>query len=359
MLHIRALKYLFIWTGVGAGLLSLLGPGIWSYSLAIYAFVLVPLLELALRPDPANLSAAEQEMVKADRAYDIQLYLIVPVQVGLVSLLCWRLTDDSLSTSEVIGKVWSTGIGCGVMGINVAHELGHRSTWYEQLMAKILLLSSLYMHFYIEHNRGHHKNVSTPEDPASSRRGELLYTFVWRSVWGSYWGAWDLENKRLRKLGKPAWSLQNEMLQFQLIQATLLIAIGLTLGWFVLAGFVTAAVSGFLLLEAVNYIEHYGLQRKRSASGVYEAVTHQHSWNSDHLIGRLLLFELSRHSDHHYRAARKYQNLRHMDGSPQMPTGYPGMLVLATVPPLWFWVMHRAIDKFEQREAPHAELLVS
>ncbi len=350
MRGMRTLKYLFIWTGVGAGLLSLLGPGIWSYSLAIYAFVLVPLLELAIRPDPHNLSEAEQEMVKADRAYDIQLYLIVPVQVGLVSLLCWRLTDDSLTTAETIGKVWSTGIGCGVMGINVAHELGHRSTWYEKLMAKILLLTSLYMHFFIEHNRGHHKHVSTPDDPASARRGENLYFFAVRSVWGSYWSAWELENKRLRKLGKSPFSLRNEMLVYQLIQAGLLALIGFTLGWHVLLGFVAAAVSGFLLLEAVNYIEHYGLQRKCSATGVYEAVSHKHSWNSDHLIGRLLLFELSRHSDHHYRAARKYQNLRHMDGSPQMPTGYPGMLVLATVPPLWFYVMHRTIERFEKSE---------
>jgi alkane 1-monooxygenase len=343
----RGFKYLFIWTGVAAGWISINGPGLFSYSLPIYAFVLIPLLELLLRADPQNLAEAEQELVKADRWYDIQLYLIVPVQVGLVATLCWRLTDDSLTTAEIVGKIWSTGIGCGVMGINVAHELGHRSTWYEQLMAKVLLLTSLYMHFYIEHNRGHHKNVSTPADPASARRGENLYFFAIRSVWGSYWSAWELEHKRLRKLGKSPFSLRNEMLVYQLIQGAMLALIGIFMGWFVLLGFVLAATSGFLLLEAVNYIEHYGLQRKCSPSGVYEAVSHKHSWNSDHLIGRLLLFELSRHSDHHYRAARKYQTLRHMDGSPQMPTGYPGMLVLATVPPLWFAILHRQIARFE------------
>jgi alkane 1-monooxygenase len=350
MRRFRALKYLFIWTGVGAGVLSLHGPGAWSFTLPIYAFVIIPLLELALRADPRNLGEMQQEMVKADRWYDVQLYLIVPVQIGLVSLLCLRMQDPSLTTAEIIGKVWSTGIGCGVMGINVAHELGHRNTWYEQLMAKVLLLTSLYMHFYIEHNRGHHKHVSTPDDPASARRGENLYGFALRSVWGSYWSAWALENKRLRKLGRSPFSLRNEMLVYQLIQGALLVVIGLTLGWFVLACFIIAATAGFLLLEAVNYIEHYGLQRKRSASGVYEAVSHKHSWNSDHVVGRLLLFELSRHSDHHYRAARKYQVLRHIDGSPQMPTGYPGMLVLATVPPLWFAVMHKTIAVFEEEE---------
>lgn len=345
--HIRAFKYIFIWTGVAAGFISLHAPGAWSYCLPIYAFVLIPLLELALPADRKNLDGVEEQLAKADRWYDIQLYLIVPVQIGLMVGLCAELSDPRWSTMEVVGKIWSAGIGCGVMGINVAHELGHRNTWYEQLMAKILLLTSLYMHFFIEHNRGHHKNVSTPLDPASARRGETLYGFALRSVWGSYFGAWDLENQRLRKLGKSPFSLRNEMLVYQLIQCALLALVGIFLGWFVLMGFTLAAVSGFLLLEAVNYIEHYGLQRKCSATGVYEAVSHRHSWNSDHVIGRLLLFELSRHSDHHYRAARKYQVLRHMDGSPQMPTGYPGMLVLATLPPLWFAVLHRQIARFE------------
>jgi alkane 1-monooxygenase len=346
MSKIRAFKYIFIWTGVGAGLLSLQGAGLWCYSLPIYAFVIIPLLELLLHADRHNLSAVEQELVKADRWYDLQLYLIVPVQVGLMVILCFQLADPKWTTAEIVGKIWSAGIGCGVMGINVAHELGHRSKKYEQTMAKILLLTSLYMHFFIEHNRGHHKHVSTPEDPASARRGQNLYAFVVQSAWGSYWSAWALENKRLRKLGKSPFSLRNEMLAFQLIQVALLVIIGWVGGLFVLMGFMIAAILGFLLLEAVNYIEHYGLQRACSPSGVYEPVTHEHSWNSDHVVGRLLLFELSRHSDHHYRAARKYQTLRHMDGSPQMPTGYPGMLVLAAFPPLWFAIMHRQIDRF-------------
>jgi alkane 1-monooxygenase len=346
MKHLRALKYFFVWTGVAAGLISLLAPGIWSFCLPIYAFGIIPLLELLVKPDPNNIAEAEMEVVKQDRWFDYLLYMIVPVQVGMILLMCWKLSQPGLSVVEIVGKIWAVGIGCGVLGINVAHELGHRSTWYEQLMSKILLLTSLYMHFFIEHNRGHHKHVSTPDDPASARRGEWLFTFWFRSVWGSYWSAWEIENKRIRKSGKPLFSLANEMVVYHFVQATAIALIGWAFGWQVMLYFLAAAISGFLLLETVNYIEHYGLQRKKMPNGSYESVLPEHSWNSDHLFGRLLLFELSRHSDHHYRAGRKYQTLRHMEGSPQMPTGYPGMLVLAVFSPLWFWVMHRAIDRF-------------
>lgn len=347
MHRFRTLKYLFVWTGIGMGLLSLLAPGAWSFALPIYAFGFIPVVELWLRPDPRNLSLAEMEVARADRWYDLQLYLIVPVQYLMVAMMCWKLGQPGLAPIEVVGKVWATGIGCGVLGINVAHELGHRSTWHEQLMSKLLLLTSLYMHFFIEHNRGHHKHVSTPEDPASARRSEWLYAFWVRSVWGSYWSAWRIENKRVRKLGKPLWTLANEMVVYHLLQGALLATIGIAFGWVMMGYFIIAAVSGFLLLETVNYIEHYGLQRERLPSGTYEPVSPAHSWNSDHVVGRLILFELSRHSDHHYRSGRKFQTLRHVPGSPQMPTGYPGMMVLATIPPLWFWVMHREMKRGE------------
>ncbi|HEX2898492.1 MAG TPA: alkane 1-monooxygenase [Bacteroidia bacterium] len=356
MKHLRAIKYTFVWTGVAAGLLSILGQGLWSYALPVYAFGLIPLVELFLKADPSNLSQTELEMVKEDRWYDVLLYLIVPVQVGMIVLMCWKLSQPGLAPFEIVGKVWATGIGCGVLGINVAHELGHRNTWHEQLMSKILLMTSLYMHFFIEHNRGHHKHVSTPEDPASARRGEWLYTFWFRSVWGSYWSAWEIENKRMRKQGKPILLLSNEMVAYHLIQAAVVGLIAFIFGWQVMLYFLAAAVSGFLLLETVNYIEHYGLQRKKLANGSYETVMPEHSWNSDHVLGRLMLFELSRHSDHHYRSGRKFQALRHMAGSPQMPTGYPGMLVLAVIPPLWFWVMHRQIDRQNNSAASPHEL---
>jgi alkane 1-monooxygenase len=217
-------------------------------------------------------------------------------------------------------------------------------------MSKSLLLTSLYMHFFIEHNRGHHKNVSTDEDPASSRRGETVYAFWFRSVSTSWVDAWKLENDRLAKLSLPWYSLRNEMLIYQFIQIGMLAVIAVFFGWQTMLAFIAAATFGFLLLETVNYIEHYGLRRKKIDGEYYEKVMPIHSWNSDHPIGRLMLFELTRHSDHHYMASRKYQVLRHFDQSPQMPTGYPGMMVLSLFPPLWFKVMHTHIDKYKATE---------
>lgn len=348
LMKIRALKYSLIFAAVGLGVFSLLADGWMTFTLMIYAFGVIPFTELFIKPDETNLNEAELELVKKDRLYDWMLYLMVPAQYALLGLFLWRISYAENSPLEIAGLISAMGVGCGVLGINVAHELGHRHKKSEQWMAKILLLSSLYMHFFIEHNRGHHKNVSTDEDPASARYGEILYTFWFRSVIGSYLSAWRLENRRLQKKGIAAYSLQNEMLQFQLIQAGLVAGIFIAFSWQTGLFFIAAATVGFLLLETVNYIEHYGLRRRKVTDDRYERVLPAHSWNSNHVLGRLMLFELSRHSDHHYRAGRKFQTLRHMEGSPQMPTGYPGMILLATIPPLWFAVMHREINKFRE-----------
>jgi alkane 1-monooxygenase len=345
-MHIRALKYGVVFTTLLFAAISFLATDWTAYAMLLYAFGLIPFLELFMRPNPHNMSKTELEVARADRLYDYVLYATVPVLYGMLIWFLFIIDDPTAAWWVTLGKVITMGIACGVLGINVGHELGHRHKKSEQFMAKMLLLTSLYMHFFIEHNRGHHARVSTKEDPASARRGEILYTFWVRSVVGSWLSAWKIENSRLRRKGISIFSLQNEMLVYQLIQGALVLTIGLAFGWVTLLYFLAAATIGFLLLETVNYIEHYGLQREKLDNGQYERVRPDHSWNSNHPVGRLLLFELSRHSDHHYRAGRKYQLLRHMEGAPQMPTGYPGMMVMSTIPPLWFWVMHRQIDKY-------------
>jgi alkane 1-monooxygenase len=238
------------------------------------------------------------------------------------------------------------GLLCGTFGINVGHELGHRINQFEQWLAKASLLTSLYTHFFIEHNKGHHKHVATQNDPSSARKGEMIYLFYCRTIVFTYINAWKIANEETRKKGKNVFSLYNEMLQLQLVQIGFIGFIYWAFGAQGTLYFLLAAFNGILLLETVNYIEHYGLSRKEISKGKYERALPTHSWNSNHIIGRLMLFELSRHSDHHYLASRKYQILRHHDDAPQMPTGYPGMMLLSLFPPIWFYVMHKQLQKY-------------
>ena len=317
----------------------------WSFAPVIFAFGFIPTLELLFQPNTRNLSLTEKEIRLEDRAYDMMLYFVVPVIYVIILLYLIAVTNFDFSTKELIGLTFSLGVILGGMGINVAHELGHRHTAHEKFMAKALLLPSAYMHFFIEHNRGHHKNVSTQEDPASSRYNETLYHFWVRSVVYSFISAWNLEKKRLQRAKAPVWSLKNEMIRFQLIQITFWVSIGLVFGGFSLLLFTCAAIVGFLMLETVNYIEHYGLMRKKLPSGRYERVREVHSWNSNHVIGRIVLYELTRHSDHHFKSSKKYQVLDYHDISPQMPFGYPTSMVLSFIPPLWFKLMNPRIPK--------------
>ncbi|RYY41099.1 MAG: alkane 1-monooxygenase [Chitinophagaceae bacterium] len=336
----RVFKYgspLLVYFGA---LQSFLGSGFVVVIPLLYAFVLIPLLELFLPATDGNLSEAEAELARRNPVYDWMLYAIVPLQWGALVLFLWQLRLP-WSTCDLAAKTAVMGLLCGTFGINVGHELGHRAKRTERFLAKLLLLSSLYMHFYIEHNRGHHKRVATPEDPSSARYGEWLYAFWIRSIVGSFVSAAEISAKEVRKRGHSPLSIHNELLRFVLIEGALLAAVFLIFGAKALLLFGAAALMGILLLETVNYIEHYGLRRRPALSGVgYERAQPAHSWNSNHVIGRVMLFELSRHSDHHYMASRKYQLLQHHEGAPQMPTGYPGMMLLALVPPAWFAVMN-------------------
>jgi alkane 1-monooxygenase len=310
----------------------------------LYIFGLIPLLELFISARPENLSAAEAELVARDRIYDGLLYAVVPVQYATVLAFGWALAEVAPGSWTWWGRVVAMGLMCGVLGINVAHELGHRTKVWQQRLAQSLLITSLYGHFFVEHNYGHHRQVATPDDPATARFRESVFWFWWRSIWYSYRDAWRIQRRMLRR--RSFWDLRhNIMLRVHLAQALLL---GLVYGLFglvVLGGFIGAALIGILLLETVNYIEHYGLQRQPVSAHRYEDTRPEHSWNSNHVVGRLLLFELSRHSDHHARPHKPYPLLDHHPQSPQMPTGYPGMMLLALVPPLWQRVVHPRLPR--------------
>jgi len=366
----RDLKYLFAYFLPASAFLALFWLGPWSWATVVLSFVILPVLEGILPQSVWNVPESDEPQESGRTWFDWLLYLNAPLLFAIVGQYFFTITQQALTSSEWAGLTFSVGIIVGACGINVAHELGHRSDKREQALAKLMLLPALYQHFFIEHNRGHHKHVATPLDPATARYGEWLFTFWIRSTVGGWRNAWKLEAERLsqrretsgregreasrvlsreasRVLSREASRLyglwQNEMLRFQLFQLAWLGGIYLLFGWQGLLGALLIAVVGFLLLETINYVEHYGLQRRILPSGRPEPVRPVHSWNSDHEMGRIFLYELTRHSDHHYKASRKYQILRHLDESPQLPLGYPASVILALAPPLWFWVMNPRI----------------
>ncbi|HQW72134.1 MAG TPA: alkane 1-monooxygenase, partial [Saprospiraceae bacterium] len=345
VMKLHFIKYLPVFVVPLVVFCSLSANNIFSFFALFFIFFLVPAIELFTDGSARNLDQIEEMAVKEDKVYDYLLYIMVPLQFLLLWYFLNQIGNIYTPFYVKLGMTTAMGISCGVLGINVAHELGHRSNRFEQLLAKTLLLSSLYMHFFIEHNRGHHKNVATELDPASSRYGENVYSFYFRSITDGFLSAWRLEAKRLKKLNKKVLTFENEMIRFQIIQLSLCFCVFWFFGWAVLLYFISAALFGILMLETVNYIEHYGLTRQKNGD-YFERTRPMHSWNSNHPLGRLLLFELSRHSDHHFLASRKYQILRHHDDSPQMPTGYAGMMMLALLPPMWFSVMNRRIKRF-------------
>lgn len=345
----REAKYLAAYTLPLVTVLAIFQLGWWSYATLIEAFVIIPLLELVLPKSRNNVPETAEPSLLKQRFFDYLLYLMAPVQYAILGFFLWRVTSTPLEGYELTGLILSMGIQCGAIGINVAHELGHRPSRFERLLAKSLLLSSLYMHFIVEHNHGHHRHVATLKDPATARFGEAIYLFWPRTVFGSFFSALRIESTRLAKEGKSTFSLQNDVVLYSIIQLILCASIYAIFNGAALLAFFGAAAVGILLLETVNYIEHYGLLREKTEAGRYERVQPRHSWNSDHSLGRIVLFELTRHSDHHYKASRKYQLLRHMPDSPQLPTGYPGAMLLALVPPLWFWVVNPLVKAQSER----------
>jgi alkane 1-monooxygenase len=303
-------------------------------------FAVMPLADVIVgRDSQAGASA------KSSLFYSIILWVHLPLHLVLLACFATAWTTREADSVTRLGWALSAALSCGGIGISAAHELIHRRSPYEQWIGKLLLMTVCYMHYSIEHVRGHHLAVATAEDAASARRGQSVYAFLFPSIVGQLASAWRLEVKRLATRGQGAWSGCNEMLWFAALQAAWLTMIGVVFGLAFLAVYFAVAFVSFAMLEIVNYIEHYGLARTRLPNGRYESVEVHHSWNSDHLVSRMMLFELTRHSDHHAVASKPFQMLRSADVAPQLPTGYPGMVLMALVPPLWFRIMHARLSR--------------
>ena len=322
----------------------------------ILVYVLLPLLDLRFGPDGQNPPDEVIERLEQDRYYRYCTYVYIPFQYASVLFGAYAFTSSDLNWLGFSGGLpWPAKIGLalsvgvlGGVGINTAHELGHKKDSLERWLSKITLAQTWYGHFYIEHNRGHHVRVATPQDPASARFGETFWEFLPRSVWGSLRSAWKLEAQRMRRLGKSPWHIDNDVLNAWLMSLVFWGVLLVAFGPLLIPFMVVSSVFGFSLLEAVNYLEHYGLLRQKTETGRYERCAPEHSWNSDHVVTNLFLYHLQRHSDHHANPTRRYQTLRSMAGAPNLPSGYASMIGLTYFPPLWRKVMdHRVLEHYD------------
>lgn len=310
------------------------GLNIFYWSGPLWIFIGIPLLDWIFGEDKSNPPEWAVEELSSDKFYRYLTYLYIPMQYGSLIFGAWMITTRDMSWLSYIGYSLTVGTVAGV-GINTAHELGHKQPKVERWAARIALAQSAYGHFYVEHNRGHHIHVSTPLDPATSRFGESFYRFFPRTVIGSLKSSWGIEKGRLVRQGLPVWSHHNQILTAWAMTVVLFVGITIGFGVKVIPYLIIQAVFGFFLLEVVNYLEHYGLKRKQLDNGRYEKCRPEHSWNSNHIASNLVLFQLERHSDHHANPARRYQALRHFEEAPQLPSGYGLMIGIALIPPLW------------------------
>lgn len=353
VLILKDLKYLFAYTVPLSVYLSFASEGIWTYTTVFYAFLIIPLLDVITGETTDNLEDDDASYKKTKWIFDAMLYLNVPIVFCLLAFGLLKVQASSYETYEWIGLALSGGILLATNGINVAHELGHRKPLAERLMSKLLYMPCLYMHFFIEHNYGHHLRVATPEDGATARFNQTVYGFWFTSVTRQYFSAWRIQFDLLKRQGLSFFSVKNDMLWYHLIQPAYLFGVYLLFGLSGLLFAATAGVIAFLFLECINYIEHYGLRRFKTASGRYEIVRPHHSWNSNFNIGRITLYELTRHSDHHYKSTKKYQVLDSHEESPTLPLGYPASILLSFVPPLWFMVMNPRIPEEMKTQLAH------
>ncbi|NTY60240.1 alkane 1-monooxygenase [Mycolicibacterium sphagni] len=316
---------------------------------AVVTFVVVPVLDHLVGADTESPSDSALAWLEDDPFYRWATYLYLPCQYLSMVFACWLWAGGgwlTMSPWDKFGLMVTVGF-VGGCAINVAHQLGHTRTRLETRLSKIALAQSGYGHFFVEHNRGHHVRVATPEDPASSRLGESLYSFIPRSVVGSAVSAWRIEAKRMSRRGRSPWTIRNDVLNAWLMSAALFSVLVLWFGVAVLPWLFGQAIVGVCLLETVNYMEHYGLRRQKLSNGRYERVRPEHSWNSDTVVANVFLFHLQRHSDHHANPLRAYQALRHRADAPQLPAGYGSMMLIALIPPLWRRVMdHRVLDHY-------------
>ncbi len=323
----------FLWP-----LLLLVEPSHWPWLIPFNTFIILPLLDAIIGRYRSNLSDAQTAWSKQQLWIRLLPLLCLPIFLSYQVIIAGYFISSS-SLLDKLGWLLTAGIAGGVLAINIGHELIHRKTKWEQRAGGLLLASVGYGSFKVEHVHGHHVWVATPEDPTTAPKGMHIYHFWLRALTKTPLKAFQIAKQRAEKKNATL----NEFVVLYAVSGAFLIAYIAAFGLLGAIYWLAHSLIAILLLETVNYIEHYGLARTKKGER-YEPTTHLHSWNSSHLLTNFLLFNLQRHSDHHAHASRPYQTLRHFDESPQMPQGYAAMIIMSLLPPLWFNVMHRQLE---------------
>lgn len=332
----------------GATLFVGIALGGWfTFLTPLVVFVLLPVIDELVGHDLADTAEEGADSTH----FDGVVRLWAPAQAVFLAGALAFLTWGGPTAVEGVGVVISLSLVTVGGAINAAHELMHRKSAFDRALAEFLMTTATYTHFCIEHVHGHHRNVSTPLDPASSKVGQSVYAFYPQAVVGSLKSAWSIESSRNERRGVSWFTWRNRLTRYVVDVVAIYAVIGLVFGWVGLAVMAVQSVIAFSLLEVINYVEHYGLQRNEVAPGRYEKVQPRHSWNANHRISNWWLFNLQRHADHHANASRPFHNLRAIEEGPQLPFSYPTAIVCSLVPPLWHRIMdHRAVAMRQQAE---------
>ncbi len=326
---------------IASSSLGLLINPSWSVSPFIWVFILVPIIDLVL-PYLSKQDADLRENV----LHNFSILIILPCILFLIVFGLIVVSDSTISIMVAAALGAAVGMSGGSIGITTAHELIHRQNKYMRGIGVLLLVLCCYGHFRIEHVYGHHKHVATKEDPATARRGENFYFYFIRCVINSVISSWNIEKNILDKKNINTLSLQNRMLHYFVLEIIFLFIAFFIAG---INGLVFVFFHSFVsitLLELVNYIQHYGLERKMQ-NGKYERFTDHHSWNSRHISANWSTFNLGLHAEHHQSASKHYPLLSQEEKVIEMPANYSIMLIMALIPPLWFFIMNRKIDKLK------------
>lgn len=314
------------------------GQAAWIWLPVILVYIIIPIVERVVGDDHTDILGQMDAEAALSPFYRYMVHGLLPIIYLTWGLGAWYVATQSPGVATMIGLGISHGLGLG-FAINSGHEVGHKTDRTSKWIALLMLAPSLYGHFRVEHNVGHHSHVATPKDSATSYFGESFWHFISREVPGAWKRAWAIESKRASRKGYSRFSIRNEVVLATLMGAVVWAGMLLIFGLAVLPYMLIAWAFSVTGLSQQNYIAHYGLLREQRPDGKYLPARPEHSWNCNKIVTNLLTFNLARHSDHHANPARHYQNLRTFPDAPQLPYGYGFMFVLVYIPPLFRRVM--------------------